>query len=236
MKILVIPDIHLKPYIFSRAKELLQEGIAERAVCLMDIPDDWHKQFQIEEYAKTYDAAIDFAVSFPETRWCYGNHDVCYLWNERETGYSVVASNIVQRKLAELSAALPEDNPIKYVQKIDNVIFCHGGLCQYFVEDYVPEDEWDDADVSLETINSLGHYEMWKDHSPIWYRPQHYNGRMYKSDELLQVVGHTPMDKIEKTGNVISCDVFSTYQDGSNIGTCEFLVVDTVTWEYTCVK
>ena len=40
MKLLVIPDIHLKPYIIIRAKELLKEGVADNSVCLMDIPDD----------------------------------------------------------------------------------------------------------------------------------------------------------------------------------------------------
>ena len=40
MKVLVIPDIHLKPWMFNRAAELLKDGIAGGAVCLMDIPDD----------------------------------------------------------------------------------------------------------------------------------------------------------------------------------------------------
>lgn len=35
MKILVIPDIHLKPWIFDRAENILRSDRAERAVCLM---------------------------------------------------------------------------------------------------------------------------------------------------------------------------------------------------------
>lgn len=53
---------------------------------------------------------------------------------------------------------------------------------------------------------------------------------------MLQVVGHTPVDEILKKGNTISCDVFSTYRDGSPIGTEEFLLLDTLTWEYQGVK
>ena len=34
MKVLVIPDIHLKPWIFDKAKEILKAGKAENAVCL----------------------------------------------------------------------------------------------------------------------------------------------------------------------------------------------------------
>ena len=65
----------------------------------------------------------------------------------------------------------------------------------------------------------------------IWYRPQYHAGRMYKSRELLQVVGHTPVEAIVKIGSLISCDVFSTYRDGTPIGTQEFLIIDTVTWD-----
>lgn len=43
MIVLVIPDVHLKPNMFHRAAELMNQGIADRAVCLMDIPDDWNK-------------------------------------------------------------------------------------------------------------------------------------------------------------------------------------------------
>ena len=59
---------------------------------------------------------------------------------------------------------------------------------------------------------------------------------MYKPRKILQVVGHTPVEQIEKSGNVISCDVFSTYRDGSPIGTQEFLLLDTEAWEYRGIK
>ena len=47
MIVLVIPDIHLKPWIFDRAEEILREGKADKAVCLMDIPDDWGKELSV---------------------------------------------------------------------------------------------------------------------------------------------------------------------------------------------
>jgi len=52
MKVLIIPDVHLKPFMFKQAAELMERGIAKRAVCLMDIPDDWDKQFDISLYRK----------------------------------------------------------------------------------------------------------------------------------------------------------------------------------------
>lgn len=236
MKVLVIPDVHLKPFMFQQAAALMRQNIAERAVCLMDIPDDWEKQYDVGLYEETYDEAIRFAKTFPRTMWCYGNHDLSYLWHQLESGYSSMASYTVQRKLLDLRAAVPEDNPIKYVQRIDNVLFSHGGVLNYFVEEYVPKEKYDDVDAVVEEINKLGRLEMWNNISPIWLRPQNSKMKMYKPRKLLQVVGHTPMNEITKEGNVISCDVFSTYRDGRPIGTEEFLLLDTQTWEHWGIK
>ena len=61
MKVLVIPDVHLKPWMFTRASELMKETESDRAVCRMDIADDWRQQFNLDLYIQTYDAAIAFA-------------------------------------------------------------------------------------------------------------------------------------------------------------------------------
>ena len=100
MKVLVIPDVHLKPFMFQQAATLMKQGIADRAVCLMDIPDDWNKEYDCQLYEETYDKAIHFAEQFPETLWCYGNHDLSYLWHQMESGYSTKASYLVQKKTA----------------------------------------------------------------------------------------------------------------------------------------
>ena len=236
MKALVIPDIHLKPFMFQHATALMRQNIADRAVCLMDIPDDWDKQYDIPLYEETYDEAIRFAKLFPDTAWCYGNHDLSYVWHQLESGYSSMGSYTVQRKLIELREAVSENNPIRYVQKIDNVLFSHGGVLNYFVEEYAPKSKYNDVDAVVEIINGLGRPDMWNDASPIWLRPQGAKMRMYKPRKLLQVVGHTPMDEITKQGNIISCDVFSTHRDGTPIGTEEFLLLDTLTWEYCGIK
>ena len=67
MRVLVIPDVHLKPWMFDRADELLGEGTAEKAVCLMDIPNDWGKEYQLDLYEDTFDAAIRFQNKYPDT-------------------------------------------------------------------------------------------------------------------------------------------------------------------------
>ena len=67
MKILVIPDVHLKPWMFRRASELMEENIADKTVCLMDIADDWNQQWNLDLYIQSYDAAISFAKDYPDT-------------------------------------------------------------------------------------------------------------------------------------------------------------------------
>ena len=236
MKVLVIPDVHLKPWMFDRASELMKEAKAEQVVCLMDIADDWRQQFNLDLYVQTYDAAVRFAKESPDTLWCYGNHDVCYLWNQRETGYSKIAPWTVCEKLRVLREILPDERQLAYLHKIDNVLFSHGGLADEFVQRYVPEKSQDDIDAVINMINGFGCGEMWQDLSPIWYRPQYYEGKLYKSEELLQVVGHTPIVEITRTGNLISCDVFSTDREKNPIGTQEFPVIDTLDWSFEGVK
>ena len=197
MKVLVIPDVHLKPWMFERAAELLKEGNADRAVCLMDIPDDWRQEFNLDLYIQTFDAAIQFAKNFPETLWCYGNHDICYPWNQRETGYSKIAPWTVCEKLRKLQEALLEEKQLAFLHRIDHVLFCHGGLTDDFVRQYVPAKYYNDIDAVIEMINSFGTGELWQGArrpvdvgfaptgaerraSPLWYRPQYYGGKMYK--------------------------------------------------------
>ncbi|MBQ9910110.1 MAG: metallophosphoesterase [Lachnospiraceae bacterium] len=232
MKVLVIPDVHLKPWMFSEAERILRSGRADRTVCLMDIADDFDKGMHINLYEETYDAAISLAKEFPNTLWCCGNHDLSYDWGYLETGYSPYAESTVIRKLSELQRSLQNDLQFAYVHRIDNVLFSHGGVTQEFVREHISARESRDIDLVLDVINALGKREMWKDNSPIWARPQSGDMKMYQEKQLLQVVGHTPVERITQMGNLISCDVFSTYRDGSSIGTEEFLLIDTKTWEW----
>ena len=241
MKVLVIPDVHLKYWMFEDAAKLMRAGAADKAVCLMDLPDDWNSAYDRALYIETYDAAVKFQTEFPDTLWCWGNHDLSYMWQCEESGYSAHAAAIVREKTAELVSCIPEGQ-LAYIHRIDNVIFVHGGLNEYFISKYIPEQERDDIDSVIETVNTFGLHEMWDagsmtEFSPIWHRPSHYpEDKMYKADTLLQVVGHTPAAEITRMNNIIVCDVFSTYRNGVPIGTQEFPVIDTETSEFTGIK
>lgn len=132
-----------------------------------------------------------------------------------------------------LRETVADPKQVAFVHRIDNCIFSHAGLAEEYVNNYVPEECRKDIDHVIETINGFGPSKMWKEISPIWYRPQRYdNPGMYKENEYLQIIGHTPMDKITKMRNYISCDVFSTYSNGAPIGNQKYLLLDTLTQEY----
>ena len=236
MNVLVIPDIHLKGWMFDRAAELMNYGIADKSVCLMDIPDEWGHGSDLGLYKETFDKAIKYAKDFPETLWCYGNHDLSYIWLQPESGFSAYAIPTVSSKLAELRKALKDVNQLAYIHRIDNVLFMHGGLTHAFVSQYAPDIDYKDTDEVVKRINSLGFIEIWDDASPIWFRPQYYSEEMYRETDMLQVVGHTPVKELGRTGTILSCDLFSTYRDGEPIGTKEFVLLDTETWDYQGIK
>lgn len=235
MQALVIPDVHLKPWMFDRASAIMKEHGIDRAVCLMDLADDWGKQFQTELYEQTYAAAADFAKEWPKTKWCYGNHDMSYVWGRLESGYSPYAERTVKEGLAKLKAAVANDLNLAFVHRIDNVLFSHGGVLHDFVKEQLGR-RMGNTDYVIDAINSFDARILWKYDSPLWARPQYEKKRLYREKTMLQVVGHTCVESIRQEGNLISCDVFSAHPDGTPAGSQEFLLLDTATWEWEGVK
>lgn len=236
MKALVIPDIHLKTWIFDRAESILKDGKADRAVCLMDIPDDWDMEFQVERYRETFDRAIAFAKDAPDTLWCYGNHDVSYPWGRLETGYSPYAERTVMSKLEELEHTLRNPGQIAFIHRIDKVLFSHGGFTTDFVM-RLNEGLLDaDIDDVIVAVNDAPQDLLWNDESPLWLRPQYKNVNAFRKDIYMQVVGHTPVEKVFEKDSIISTDVFSTYRDGRQIGESVMIVIDTETGKYEKIE
>ncbi len=230
-KIFVIPDVHLKPRMFAEADKLLSGASCDAIVMLGDLVDDWNQEKNLDLYHETFDAAIDFVKDHPDAFWCYGNHDLSYLWNALESGYSYYAEELVKERIAELRNALPPENSA-YIHRFDRVLFSHAGLTESFVLQHFGSG-MSDLDSMIAGINRMGMKEMWQDNSPIWARPQYASMRIYPRD-MFQVVGHTPVEGPLHEGNLLTLDTFSTYRNGLPIGDERFVRVDTVkqTWEY----
>ncbi len=236
MLVLVIPDVHLKPWMFDAADRAIDSESPDAVVQLGDLPDDWGMQRHPETYDALYNRAETFLADHPETLWCFGNHDMSYFWDAPESG---MAKGKVLRHVQERSRAfwdkVPQDHKA-FVHRIDDVCFSHAGILQDFIEDQgLASASVDDA---LAAINRMGRDELWQDLSPIWARPQGMVDLdiLFRPQELFQVVGHTPVKYVRQEGNLLSCDVFSTYSWGGPIGTEEFPLIDTKAWTFRTIS
>jgi hypothetical protein len=110
--------------------------------------------------------AVEFANSFPNTLWCYGNHDLAYLWNQyNHPGFSVYA----QEKVSKLN----DTGNLAVMHRIDNAIFSHAGLTREFV-DYYMSDLRNNIDKMIVAVNKYGKEVLGDDMSPVWARPQYH--------------------------------------------------------------
>ena len=229
-KVFVIPDVHLKPWMFEKASELISQGEYDHIVMLGDLVGDWNQERNLDLYSETFDAADDFIKYHPNVFFCYGNHDLSYPWEALESGYSAYAHELVVDRLKKFVEALPNGNAA-FIHRIDNVLFSHAGLTESFVKAHFGYVGSVDIDYIVDYINKMGKAYMWVDDSPIWARPQNGSWKLYPSD-MMQVVGHTPVEWPQKEGNLLTLDNFSTYRNGTPIGDETFVWIDTINKGY----
>ncbi len=222
-RVLVIPDVHLKPWIFDKADKVTRDSYDD-IVILGDLVDDWNRGNDLDVYRETLDRAAEFGKTHDKSLWCYGNHDVSYLWDAMESGYSIQARETVIEGITKLEHVL--EDRYRFVHKIENTLFSHAGLTETFVL-HACGYHIKDIDEIITIINHMKKDQLWRNSSPIWARPQNDFYRMFRDDVFYQVVGHTPVEEPLNLGGVLSLDLFSTYSDGSAYGNQKLYIVDT---------
>ena len=65
-KVFVIPDVHLKPWMFDKAEELLSRSEYDKIVCLGDLVDDWDQEKNLRMYFSKHNKNIIVQVSIKE--------------------------------------------------------------------------------------------------------------------------------------------------------------------------
>lgn len=216
MKVLVIPDVHLKLWIFDEADKLIDKYNLDNAIFIGDLVDDWNKQNCIDLYKETIDRAELFKCMHKDSFFCYGNHEVAYIVNGACSGNS----NLFRSEIKYLLNKYERIVEPKIVHKIDNVIFSHAGI-----HDLV------DVDNRVQQENDKSIVKAYNDmNSPLWLRPKY----LYVYDEnYMQVAGHTPVKNIYCENNIWYVDTFSTYPDGSQYGNQTFMSIDTISFDVT---
>lgn len=230
-KVFVVPDIHLKLWMLEEADKIISADGYDKVVMLGDLVDDWGMEYKLDLYDEMLARTADFIVKH-NAYFCYGNHDVSYLWDRLESGFSPAAHDRVIAGMRRIEEIVDPDR-IAFIHKIDNTLFSHAGLTDVFVNYFFDDPEEYTVDELIEDINEMSAIELWTDASPIWARPQGmYDGFELYPEDLYQVVGHTPVRAPQKEGNLLTLDTFSTYSDGRPIGDQQFVWVDTVTGEW----
>ena len=230
-KIFIIPDVHLKPWMFDKASRLIAQDSYDAIVFLGDLVDDWNQQGNEKLYNQTFDEAEKFLKIHQNTFFCYGNHDVSYLWGRTESSFSWSMRELIKERMPKLTACLPSEN-VGFMHIIDEVLFSHAGL----TKDFVAEHFGLDTDLSIENIvsqiNEMDDRLLWHDNSPIWARPQNCRWEMFS--EVFQIVGYAPVTEPLLEDNLLTLDTFSTYSNGSPLGNEKFVWFDTEdkTWHY----
>ncbi len=233
-RVFVIPDIHLKPWMFNKADKILEKEKCDDIIFLGDLVDDWGCQSNIRLYDETFDRAEAFIEDHPGVKWCYGNHDVSYLWNKNESGFSWLAQKTVMRRMHKLEKMLGDN--IAFIHMIDKTIFSHAGLTKSFVSKIIKDEtdfeNYGEIEKLIRKINGLSSIYMWDDDSPIWARPQYKGLKELFAICYFQVVGHTPVKETLWEGPLLTVDNFSTYPDGRPVGNESFIIIDSNTNKY----
>ncbi|MCR5126859.1 MAG: metallophosphoesterase [Lachnospiraceae bacterium] len=227
MKAFVIPDIHLKPWIIDKAEDIIKKGEYDKIVFLGDFVDDWHQEGNIALYDETFERLQRFIENYPDSHVTWGNHDMSYLWWERESGYSDAARDTAVKWITKLE--YEHRDMFSFVYRVDNVIFSHAGITRDMVACYNKKKV--DLDRMISSLNIGDRSRMWKEYSPLWARPGRFD--FYPKD-YLQIAGHTPVRRpvLYQKNNLLVVDTFSTYRDGRPVGNEKFVWVDTETKEF----
>lgn len=139
-------------------------------------------------------------------------------------------------KLEELEHSLRDPAQSNMIQRIDNVLFSHGGLSAEYIKWFDKSLLYADIDDVIEAVNNAFHDQLWNDESPLWLRPQHRARQAFRKEKYIQVVGHTPVERVIEKDGFISVDVFSTHPDGTPIGEPAMIVIDSKTRIYEKVE
>lgn len=232
-RVLVIPDVHLKPWIFDRAAQL--DGEYDIAVVLGDLVDDWDMQGNRDAYAETIDAAKAFAARDASSLWCYGNHDYCYLHHDEgiyNSGFSDELKFAIKNMLRELEDVVGER--YKVVHEINGVLFSHGGVSNAYLAEVRGRlsEELTLAECIEFTNETASSAVLWRNESPLWFRPTSAPVEQSCVEGARQIVGHTPVTAPTRVGDILITDTFSTYSSGRPIGTQTLVLYDTETHRF----
>ena len=195
MKTIIISDCHGQPHLITNA--LNHANNWDRLIFsgdILDIGPDPIKCFNILE------------ENDAELLW--GNHDAAIVINRPiwpQNTFDHEAGEIIKNNISSF----------KIAANVNNILITHAGLSKKFMIDQEINTNYRIPQI-VQYLNNMDLDTLWHDDSPLWYRPNNKNTPM----PIMQVVGHTPPEWIEKSGfdsqNLVSVDPYCTKGFGSD--------------------
>lgn len=189
VKTIIISDCHGQPHLITNA--LNHANNWSRLIFSGDILDIGPDPIKCLNILKENNAEL-----------LWGNHDAAIVINR-----PIWPQNTFDHEAKQ--TIINNTNNFKVATNINNVLVTHAGLSKNFMHNM-------DIDLNqgipeiVQHLNKLNLETVWCDDSPLWYRPNNKNTPM----PIMQVVGHTPPEWIERSGfksdNFVSVDPYCT--------------------------
>jgi predicted phosphodiesterase len=241
MKILTVGDTHTKDFIIDIVEGYVDS--VDRLVFLGDYVDEWDGH--AEDSVRHLSNIIDFAKKYRDkTTLLLGNHDYAYVYDIRNISGHNMGTAPEAKKL------FWEDRELfSIAYGSGKYLFSHAGVSRDWLEyrkseldikgsaavdiaEALNELTFSDSDNILWDIKGYyGHHAS----GPLWIREgellsfddYHNLGRNAIIGDIIQVVGHTPVETVVKYNNVYIADTFSLYSNMEPIGDGSLLLIDT---------
>ena len=227
MKTLVLGDTHGRPY----WKDIVVKEQPDRVVFIGDYFDSYDDYTAVEQMSN-FEQIINFKESGKaKVVMLIGNHDYHYMRGvtEHYSGYQYGARPAIEQLL--------EDNKhhLQMAYVVYNFIFSHAGISSDWLEIHGcgvndnPVTFANDMWKYKPNVFEFAGYDPYGDStisSPIWIRPtslQRANRNTDLKNKMIQVVGHTQQNKIDREGKSTG----GRYYYIDTLGTSgEYMVID----------
>lgn len=230
MRILVCGDIHCKPELIQKATGATKW---DKFVFLGDACDNWGATQ--EDNLNTLQAVKELKEKYGDKFvWLMGNHD----WGYYDS--TILMTGHIRRNEKIIHDFLVESKDLWELVHFDRqYIFSHAGLSADFVH-FTENISFKDMKEIMgyeNPVNMVGRESGGYDPAPsfLWARPSEF-APLPDVLHNVQIVGHTPVEKITFENGVIICDTMSQYSDGKPIGDKSLLLIDTETGKMTAVN
>jgi predicted MPP superfamily phosphohydrolase len=199
MEIIAIGDVHGRDY----WKYLPETHSFDQLIIL----GDYFDAFDItgKEQIRNFEEIIAFKESYPDkVVLLFGNHDFHYLPAAREINETY--SGYQDKYAYQISFLLQEHmNLLQMSYKWENYLFTHAGVTNTWLKNAGYDGE--EIDMFINDLfkhkprsflfNGTDPHGDNVTQSPIWVRPGSLRKNAYDYEHIKQIVGHTPMEKLE---------------------------------------